>query len=384
MQFFKRVYSYVFSRQMLAFVAMVLLALLVWLIGPLLAIDGMRPLASVGARTAVIVLLLALGILWLVSGPFHLIGVPALCLLVWHGGPLLAIGAAKPLAPALVRSLVIVAILAVYAIYGLYTLWRKLQTSDDFLNKFLAWGRESDKSNLAKEELKNVDQNVNEAMRQLRGLRGRGGLRRIVEGKRHLYELPWYMIVGSPGAGKTTALLNSGLQFPLGRPGQENKPKGMSLKSASGTMHCDWWFTNDAVLIDTAGRYTVHEDDEKDQAEWNGFLGLLRKHRTRAPLNGVIVALGTDELLSMKDGELVAHGAMVRERLVELRQQLGIRFPVYVVVTKADRLKGFAEYFQSLTTEGRSQAWASPCRWMRSAEHRPPSLQPAATSCASE
>jgi predicted ATPase len=27
--------------------------------------------------------------------------------------------------------------------------------------------------------------------------------------------LPWYLVMGAPGAGKTTALLNAGLNFPL-------------------------------------------------------------------------------------------------------------------------------------------------------------------------
>ena len=31
----------------------------------------------------------------------------------------------------------------------------------------------------------------------------------------YLYQLPWYVIIGAPGSGKTTALVNSGLQFPL-------------------------------------------------------------------------------------------------------------------------------------------------------------------------
>ena len=342
---------------MLAFVAMVLLALVVWFVGPLLAVDGLRPLASVGVRVTFIVLLLTLGILWLIDGPLSLVGVAALCLLVWHAGPLLTLGTAQPFASVGLRTLIIGVILLVYALYWLYRLWQALRNNDDFLAKFLSFGKGEVHDDAAKEELKTVTSTVNRAVAQLKNLRGGGGLRRMFEGKRYLYELPWYMIVGSPGAGKTTALLNSGLQFPVAHQ-MGNAPKTMVLQSPSGTVHCDWWFTNEAVLIDTAGRYTTQDSNAaKDTAEWTGFLGLLRKHRTRAPINGVIVALNASELLQMEESERVDHAALVRDRLSELRQQLGIRFPVYVIVTKLDLLRGFGEYFQSLTNEGRTQAW---------------------------
>lgn len=358
MQYLKQFLVFLFSRQMLAFVAMVLLALVIWFVGPLLAVDGLRPLASVGVRVTFIVLLLVLGILWLVSGPFSLVGVAAICLMVWHAGPLLSLGIAKPLAPVWVRSVIIATVLLVYALYWLYRLWQALRTDDDLLAKFLNFGKDSDKDDAAKEELKTVAATVQRAMAQLKSLRTRGGaLRRIFEGKRYLYELPWYMIVGSPGAGKTTALLNSGLQFPVARQ-MGNVPRSMVLQSQVGTLHCDWWFTNEAVLIDTAGRYTTQESNPtKDPAEWHGFLGLLRKHRTRAPINGVIVALNAAELLTLGEVERAEHAGLVRDRLAELRQELGIRFPVYVVITKMDLLRGFPEYFQSLTSEGRTQAW---------------------------
>ncbi len=341
---------------MLAFVAMVLLALVIWFVGPLLAVDGLRPLASVGVRVTFIVLLLTLGILWLVDGPLSLVGVAALCLLVWHAGPLLTLGTAQPFAAVGIRSLIIGAIVLVCAFYWLLRLWRALRDNEDFLAKFLSFGKGEVQDDAAKEELKTVASTVDRAMSQLKNLRGGGGLRRLFEGKRYLYELPWYMIIGSPGAGKTTALLNSGLQFPVAH--QMGKaPKSMVLQSKGGTLHCDWWFTNEAVLIDTAGRYTTQDSDAaKDTAEWTGFLGLLRKHRTRAPINGVIVALDATELLTLTEAERSEHAALVRDRLTELRQQLGIRFPVYVIVTKLDVLRGFGEYFQSLTSEGRTQA----------------------------
>ncbi len=358
MQYFKKFLSFLFSRQMLAFVAIVVLVLAIWFVGPLLAVDGLRPLVSMGVRVTFIVLLFVLGILWLVSGPISLVGVAAACLLVWHAGPLFALGDARPLAPLWVRTVLIAAILLTCAIYWLYRLWQALRSNEDLLAKFLSRGKEDGKENEAKEELKSVTAAVSRAMTQLRNLRSRGGgLRRIVDGKRYLYELPWYMIVGSSGAGKTTALLNSGLQFPLARQ-MGNVSKSATFQSQGGTVHCDWWFSNEAVLIDTAGRYTTQESNPtRDPAEWRGFLALLRKHRTRAPINGAIVALNTAELLTMTEADRSEYASMVRDRLAELRHELGIRFPVYVIVTKMDLLGGFNEYFQSLTSEGRAQVW---------------------------
>ena len=108
------------------------------------------------------------------------------------------------------------------------------------------------------------------------------------------------MVIGSPGDGKTTALLNTGLQFPLAE--QMEQTAHILTVPGGGTLHCDWWFTNEAVLIDTAGRYARHDDGgeisatQRNAGEWHGFLGLLRKHRPGAPLNGVILTLNVADL----------------------------------------------------------------------------------------
>ena len=85
-----------------------------------------------------------------------------------------------------------------------------------------------------------------------------------------LYVLPWYLIIGPPGAGKTTALRNSGLEFPHLSGGNRG------VRGIGGTRNCDWWLTNEAVLLDTAGRWSTQEQDHD---EWLGFLEMLRKYR---------------------------------------------------------------------------------------------------------
>ena len=71
---------------------------------------------------------------------------------------------------------------------------------------------------------------------------------------RAIEELPWYVMIGAPGSGKTTALLNSGLRFPL-----YTAETGASVPGVGGTRNCDWWFAVEAVLIVTAGRYTTQD-----------------------------------------------------------------------------------------------------------------------------
>ena len=102
-----------------------------------------------------------------------------------------------------------------------------------------------------------------------------GLLKRARGTKGYLYEQPWYVIIGPPGAGKTTALLNSGLPFPLAAEMGQSAVAGVG-----GTRICDWWFTEEAVLIDTAGRYTTQDSDSAvDRAGWEGFLDLLKRTR---------------------------------------------------------------------------------------------------------
>jgi type VI secretion system protein ImpL len=168
-----------------------------------------------------------------------------------------------------------------------------------------------------------------------------------------LYELPWYVIIGAPGSGKTTALLNSGLNFPLAqRFGKE------ALRGIGGTRNCDWWFTDRAVLLDTAGRYTTQDSDQSaDSAGWSAFLALIKKYRQRRPLNGVIVAVSASDLMTHTAAEREAHVTAVRRRLDEINRELRVKLPVYVLVTKTDLVAGFTEYFDDLTQEGRAQVW---------------------------
>ncbi|MFT4066118.1 type VI secretion system membrane subunit TssM [Paraburkholderia sp.] len=380
MSYLNRFRKLLFTRQTLMFAAILVVAAAVWFIGPFIAFGDYRPLESVLSRTLTIILLLVLLLFWLLHSPAGVIGVALLCvaLWLWHFGPLLAFGDAHPLATPWSRALLISVLLACYAIYGIYRLLKAVQDDKALLHRILnPFARKADAVPLARKEISAVSSVVAKAIEKLKRLRGGpGGLRRLLENQRYLYELPWYMVIGSPGAGKTTLILNSGLDFP-----DADQMAETSLKTRVETANCDWWFANEVVLIDTAGRYTVQDaasadslrrhdvkpedarpEDAEPQdpkstnaAEWHGFLALLRKRRPRAPINGALLAVSVEELLTSAPSGRKALAASMRARLGELRQQLGIRFPVYVLVTKLDLLPGFGEYFQSLTAESRAQ-----------------------------
>jgi type VI secretion system protein ImpL len=183
------------------------------------------------------------------------------------------------------------------------------------------------------------------------------------KGRDALGLLPWYIIIGPPGAGKTTALRSSGLQFPYA--------KGGKVKGVGGTRNCDWWLTNEAIILDTAGRWSTQDDDHE---EWLAFLDLLRKTRPKKPVNGILLAVS---LLDLEGGEeeMSALAKALRDRLDEVTGRLDMVVPVYLLVTKTDLVPGFVEMFGDLRDKERGQIWGVSLPLMASPDERAAMLE---------
>ena len=282
-----------------------------------------------------------------------LVGVLILALLVWFGGPLIKFGDenAAPLASSITRLLVILVLLVLWGLNNLRLQWRDRQQNQAMVDDIQQSQTNATDyvSSQAAEDVQQIQQRFFEALAVLRQRRFRGRANK----SRALYELPWYIMVGPPGAGKTTALVNSGLEFPLAE-----KFGAGALQGVGGTRHCDWWFTNDAVLVDTAGRYTTQDSHRVvDSSAWEGFLGLLKKHRRRRPINGVIVSISVQDLLTQTEEERARHARTIRTRIDDLMSKLEVRFPVYLMFTKSDLIAGFNEFFEDLGKDEREQVW---------------------------
>ncbi|HET9019809.1 MAG TPA: type VI secretion system membrane subunit TssM, partial [Acetobacteraceae bacterium] len=275
------------------------------------------------------------------------LGALLLAVIVWIFGPLLGIGSLHPLDSEMWRGIA-VAIIALGWVGE--NLWhdRRAKQRDKKLAEGVAEQAVDSNATASAEEMAALAERLKDALAALKkaklGARGK-----------YLYQLPWYMFIGPPGSGKTTALVNAGLKFPLA---DTHGPQ--AVRGVGGTRNCDWWFTDEAVLIDTAGRYTTQDSNATvDGNAWLGFLKLLKKHRTRQPLNGVLVAISLSDLASMNEAERSAHAQAIRKRIRELHDELGVRVPAYVLFTKADLLAGFVEFFGDLGREEREQVWGA-------------------------
>ncbi|MBH0237511.1 type VI secretion system membrane subunit TssM [Methylobrevis albus] len=264
----------------------------------------------------------------------------AFAVLVWFAGPLLAIGDAQPLLDPLIRIAVIAVVTLVVAVIALVKLLKKRKAAKALEKAIVEPPAEETDEPVLGERMR-------DAIATLKRSSGRRGS--------FLYDLPWYLVIGPPGAGKTTALVNSGLKFPLARGGA-----AQAVEGTGGTRYCDWWFTDEAVLIDTAGRYTTQDSDAKaDRRSWLSFLDLLKTHRPRQPINGVIVAISLDDIVRGSPAEVNAHADAIRKRLAELHDELKVDFPVYALFTKADLVAGFMEYFADLDETKRRMVWGA-------------------------
>ncbi|HBO1843634.1 TPA: type VI secretion system membrane subunit TssM [Pseudomonas aeruginosa] len=275
------------------------------------------------------------------------LGLLALSLIIWFLGPLLRLGNYEPLASATSRWVLIVLLFLVWIGFRVLRIVQARRNAAKVMQSLAEVSAPDAASVATAEELATLKQRMDEALALLKRAKLGGSERR------NLYELPWYVIIGPPGSGKTTALMNSGLDFPLAA-----QMGAGAIRGVGGTRNCDWWFTDEAVLLDTAGRYTTQDSHAQvDKAAWLGFLDLLKTQRKRRPIDGAFIAISLSDLLLGSDAERAAHAQAIRARIQELYQQLGVRFPIYVMLTKFDLVPGFMEFFDSLNREERAQVW---------------------------
>ncbi len=178
------------------------------------------------------------------------------------------------------------------------------------------------------------------------------GIDTFKEYGKDFYSLPWYVMVGEPGSGKTEAIRHSDLRFP--------ETLQDMLQGTGGTYSMDWWFTNQAVLLDTAGAMLMSPEATKRFEE---FLKLLKSFRPDCPVNGLILAIPVDSLLADTPAVLEEKAKRIAQQFSIIQKALDVRFPIYLMVTKSDRLPGFREFTDApgqQTFDREMLGWSNP------------------------
>src|SRR5579863_2496832 len=150
-------------------------------------------------------------------------------------------------------------------LFGGYFIWRRIQARrqrERFSSAIEAQTAAAPKSI--------SDPNKRAALDKLRQ-KFQTGMQEFRSRGKDIYKLPWHVIIGEPGSGKTEAIRHSGIDFP---PGLQDE-----LQGSGGTVNMDWWFTNRGIILDTAGSMIFGEASAGEAPEWREFLRLLKKAR---------------------------------------------------------------------------------------------------------
>lgn len=254
-----------------------------------------------------------------------LAGLVAVLTMVWMVGPTLAFGEMRPLAEAWQRWLATALFVLVFAVW--------------YVVKWL----------LAKQQAQKLESAVAGQEQGARVMESRlqAGFEALKKrlSTTAILEMPWYAVVGAPGTGKTTAVRASNLRFVA-----RDIVGAEAYKGVGGTRNCNWWIAEEAVLLDTAGRYSYSEaPSATDDEEWKKFLAMVKKFRPERPVNGAVVFFGLDQLASMSDAEFGEMTGSVSARVRELSTSLGLALPVYAVFTKLDRIAGFSALLEDMS-----------------------------------
>lgn len=173
-------------------------------------------------------------------------------------------------------------------------------------------------------------------------------LKALLAANKSRYSVPWLLVAGDDRSGKSAML--SALRQTL-------RLDGGTGEAGSGGP-CDWWFFERGVALDL-------RIGEADDSGWNGIMRLLQRYRPRLPADALLLTIPATDLLVEGEewyGALAEKAALWKRRLWQAQKRLGLKLPIYVLVTKCDRIDGFRGFWRHLpeSRQGEMFGWSSP------------------------
>ena len=173
--------------------------------------------------------------------------------------------------------------------------------------------------------------------------------------KDYIYQLPWYMVIGSNEAGKTSFINRSNQKFTLTTAEKTSK----RYMRENCLYKIDWWASDDAILLDPEGGMIQQLGSEKDlegkiaKELWLHLLDWICDVRPQRPINGIILVIDLPKLIASNHSDRQALAVLLRNRIREVTEQFGARVPVYVVLNKTDLIEGFETFYRDLKQDER-------------------------------
>jgi len=183
------------------------------------------------------------------------------------------------------------------------------------------------------------------------------GVDKLRKAGKNVYDLPWFLLAGQAGSGKTEAVRRSHRK--------EDFPPGLNdlMQGVGGTLNMNWWFTNQSIILDTAGRVFEAKVEAGKSNEWQEFMKMLKRVRKNTPINGFILVIPADSLIRDDFSEIEGKASHIAEQITLVQNVLGVRFPVFILITKTDFIPGFREFVAKITEPDLQQqmlGWSNP------------------------
>lgn len=182
-------------------------------------------------------------------------------------------------------------------------------------------------------------------------------LKTYIGGHNYRYQIPWFLLLGTEKSGKSTLMRSLDIELPIGRP---------DFDVIEQNPICDWWFFNRGIVMDIRGDQVLFNDAPRsDEKGWRYLLSLIARHRPKRPLDGVIITIPADELTgagAISEGAIYERAKHLARKLWQSQAYLSMRVPIYVLVTKCDKLTGFDQLTQELPPERLNEilGWSNP------------------------
>ncbi|WGE61406.1 hypothetical protein NYR74_01120 [Actinobacillus equuli subsp. haemolyticus] len=175
--------------------------------------------------------------------------------------------------------------------------------------------------------------------------------------KDYIYHLPWYMVIGSNEAGKTSFINRSNQKFTLTAVERTSK----RYMREHSMYQIDWWASDEAILLDPEGGMIQQLGTEQDpegmvaKGLWGHLLDWISYVRPQRPINGIILVVDLPKLIASNHSDRQALAVILRNRIREVTEQFGARIPAYVVLNKFDLIEGFETFYGDLKQTERYQ-----------------------------